>query len=188
MHDVRIERLYGSEAAAVEDELRLIYTEAFAEPPYDKTEQDADNNFRRFRSQVNKAGFRAVLARTADGEPAAMAYGYPLSANTGWWDTLIEPVPDAMRREDGRRTFGLFELAVRSRWRRAGVATALHRALLADAPEDRVLLNTRPEADAAQAAYRAWGYRQVGQGIPWRGAAVHDVMLLDLVAHRTVTA
>jgi hypothetical protein len=56
----------------------------------------------------------------------------------------------------------------------------LHRELLDGVERQRVLLNARPAAEAAQADYHAWGYRRVGQGIPWDGAALHDVMLLDL--------
>ena len=177
---MRIERYAGTSAAEIEPELRRVYREAFAEPPYNKTADDVEANFRRFRSQVRKKSFRAVLARSDDGEPIGMAYGYPLPASTGWWDTLTTPVPAEMRREDGHRTFGLFELAVRPGWRRRGVATAVHRELLAGLPQERVLLNTRPEAVAACRAYRSWGYRKIGENHPWPGAALHDVLLLDL--------
>lgn len=137
-------------------------------------------NFRRFRSQTRKATFRAALARGRDGEPVGIAYGYPLSPHTGWWDRLTTPVGEELRREDGRRTFGLFELAVRAPWRRLGVARRLHDAVLADGTEERVLLNARPDVEAAQAAYRSWGYRKVGEAHPWPGAALHDVRVLDL--------
>ncbi|MFJ3215847.1 hypothetical protein ACIPLC_08010 [Kitasatospora sp. NPDC086801] len=43
-----------------------------------------------------------------------------------------------------------------------------------------MMLNSRPEATAAQAAYRAWGYWRVGAAVPWEGAAEHDVLLLEL--------
>jgi ribosomal protein S18 acetylase RimI-like enzyme len=177
---MRIERYDGQEAAWVEDELRTVYREAFAEHPYDKTSEDVEANFRRFRSQAKKTGFRAVLARGDDGEPAAMAYGYPLPASTGWWDTLTVPVPAEVSREDGRRTFGLFELAVRPPWRRQHLATAVHHELLDGLAQERVLLNTRPEAEAAARAYRSWGYEKVGENQPWTGAALHDVLVLDL--------
>lgn len=59
-----------------------------------------------------------------------MGYGYPLTPDTVWWDELTKPVSDDMRREDGRRTFGLMELAVRAPWRRQGVARRLHEILL----------------------------------------------------------
>ncbi|MGW4033330.1 GNAT family N-acetyltransferase [Streptomyces sp. NPDC004838] len=170
----------GAEAASAETAFTLVYAEAFAERPYSKTRADVDANFLRFRSQIRKATFRGALARTADGEPVGIAYGYALSPHTGWWNRLTTPVTDEMRREDGYRTFGLIELAVRTSWRRLGVARRLHQAVLAGATERRVLLNARPDVEAAQAAYRSWGYRKVGEAHPWDGAALHDVMILDL--------
>ncbi|GLV72218.1 hypothetical protein Shyhy02_02210 [Streptomyces hygroscopicus subsp. hygroscopicus] len=43
-----------------------------------------------------------------------------------------------------------------------------------------MLLNARPDVEAAQAAYRSWGYHKVGAAHPWEGAVLHDVMVLDL--------
>ncbi|MFJ6216727.1 GNAT family N-acetyltransferase [Streptomyces sp. NPDC092296] len=175
-----IERFNGEDAAWIEDELRQVYREAFAEPPYSKTDLDAETNFQRFRAQVKKDGFRAVLARSDDGEPVGMAYGYPIPATTGWWRTLTTPAPARVSHEDGQRTFGLFELAVRPAWRRQHLATALHRALTEGLTHERVLLNTRPEAEAARRAYRSWGYEKVGENHPWTDAALHDVLILTL--------
>ncbi|MEO3767282.1 GNAT family N-acetyltransferase [Streptomyces sp. B8F3] len=170
----------GRAAAQPLGSFRLIYAEAFAEPPYEETESEVNAAFRRFRSQSRKPGFRAVLASAGDGEPAGMAYGYPLSADTGWWDRLTEPVAEDMRREDGHRTFGLMELAVRTPWRGQGIARRIHETLLHGIGTERVLLNVHPGSRAASAAYRAWGYRKVGEARPWAGADVHDVMVLDL--------
>ena len=175
-----LQRLDGPASARAEADFRLVYAEAFGEEPYNETPASVDANFRRFRSQTRKATFRAALARTADGEPVGIAYGYPLSPATGWWDRLTTPVTDELRHEDGHRTFGLMELAVRAPWRRLGVARRMHEALLAGAREERVLLNARPDAAAAQAAYRSWGYRKVGEAHPWEGADLHDVMVLAL--------
>ncbi|MBB5119194.1 acetyltransferase [Streptomyces eurocidicus] len=175
-----VERLDGSAAAAAEEAFRLVYAEAFAGPPYYETGDDVAATFRRFRSQTRKNTFRAALARTEAGEPVGIAYGYPLGPNTGWWDQLAQPVPEAVRHEDGRRTFGLMELAVRPAWRRRGIARRLHDAVLGDTEAGRVLLNVRPDSKAASAAYRAWGYHKVGDARPWDGAALHDVMVLDL--------
>ncbi len=86
-----------------------------------------------------------------------------------------------MSREDGRRTFGLMELAVRRPRRRQGVARRLHETLLEGVEAQRVLLNVHPESRAASAAYRAWGYRKVGEARPWEGADLHDVMMLPLL-------
>ncbi|REK89480.1 GNAT family N-acetyltransferase [Streptomyces inhibens] len=182
---ISVEYLDGPAAAQAEDKIRLVYAEAFAEPPYNETEDDVAATFRRFRSQTRKRTFRGALARTGGGEPVGIAYGYPLGPNTGWWDQLTQPVPDDMRREDGRRTFGLMEIAVRGPWRGRGIAGRLHETLLAGTEAERVLLNVHPDSKAAQAAYRAWGYRKIGEARPWEGADVHDVMMLDL--RRTVS-
>lgn len=184
---IRIERLDGPQAAEAEDAIRLVYAEAFVEPPYNKTPTDVDANFRRFRSQIKKPTFLAALARTEeDDEPVGIAYRHALSADTGWWDVVEPPVTDAMRREDGRRTFGLMELAVRAAWRRQGIARKLHDTLLADlGGAERVILNARPDTEPAQAAYRSWGYRTIGHGHPWAGAGIHSIMLLLVADYRS---
>ncbi|KUJ65380.1 acetyltransferase [Streptomyces albus subsp. albus] len=170
----------GSAAARAEDAFRLIFADAFAEPPYHETEDDVTAAFRSFPAQTREAGFRAALARTVDGEPVGMAYGYALGPDTGRWDRLTEPVPDDMRREDGHRTFCLMELAVRGPWRGQGIARRLHTILLDGIEAERVLLNVHPDGTAASAAYRSWGYRKIGEAHPWEGADLRDVMLLDL--------
>ncbi|RFC75071.1 GNAT family N-acetyltransferase [Streptomyces sp. AcE210] len=178
---ISVERMGGSAAVQAVDAFKLIYAEAFAEPPYDETEDDVAAAFRRFPVQTRKRTFRAALARCEDGEPVGMAYGFPLGPDTGWWDELTEPVPEDMRREDGHRTFGLMELAVRGPWRGQGVARRLHEMLLDGIGPKRVLLNVHPGSKAASAAYRSWGYRKIGEARPWgESADLHDVMLLDL--------
>lgn len=44
-----------------------------------------------------------------------------------------------------------------------------------------MLLNVHPQSRAASAAYRAWGYRKVGEARPWEGADLHDVMMFPLL-------
>ncbi|MEU8838981.1 GNAT family N-acetyltransferase [Streptomyces roseus] len=177
---IGVVRLDGPAAARAQDAFRLVYAEVFAEPPHAETEAEVSAAFRRFRDQTRKKAFAGALATTEGGEPVGMAYGYPLGPQTGWWDQLTEPVPEDVRREDGHRTFGLMELAVRAAWRRQGVACRLHEALLAPLEAERVLLNVHPDSEAAVSAYRAWGYRKLGEACLWDGAPLYDVMLLDL--------
>ncbi|MFF2328178.1 MULTISPECIES: GNAT family N-acetyltransferase [unclassified Streptomyces] len=177
---ITVRRLDGRAAAEAEAAFRTVYAEAFAEPPYEETEAQVSAAFRRFCSQTRKETLTGALAATEGSEPVGMAYGYPLSPQTGWWDRLTAPVPEDLRREDGHRTFGLMELAVRVAWRRQGIARRLHDTLLAGVEAERVLLNVHPDSKAAAAAYRTWGYRKIGEAQPWPGADPHDVMLLDL--------
>ncbi|MEV8230110.1 GNAT family N-acetyltransferase [Streptomyces sp. NPDC079167] len=178
---VGVQQMDGSAAVRAEEAFRTVYAEAFAEPPHDEGEDGVAAAFRRFPVQARDRTFRAALARSEDGEPVGMAYGFMLGPGAGWWDELTEPVPEDMRREDGHRTFGLMELAVRGPWRGRGVARRLHGALLDGLGAERVLLNVHPRSEAASAAYRAWGYRKVGEARPWGASAdLHDVMLLTL--------
>ncbi|MFE4264222.1 GNAT family N-acetyltransferase [Streptomyces sp. NPDC056883] len=182
------ECMEGPAALRAADAFGLVYAEAFAEAPHHETEEELAAARLRFPAQTRRTAFRAALARTPDGEPAGMAYGWMLQHDAVWWDELTEPVPDAVRREDGRRTFGLIELAVRGPWRGQGVARRLHTALLEGITPERVLLKVHQEAGAALSAYRAWGYRKIGEARPPSaegadGGAdpyLRDVMLLDL--------
>ncbi|MEU5158770.1 GNAT family N-acetyltransferase [Streptomyces sp. NPDC020875] len=177
-HTITVVRLDGPAAALAEDAFRLIYAEAFAEPPYHETDDDVRAAFRRFGEQTRRPGFRAALARTGTGEPVGMAYGHPVPPDTDWWDRLTEPVDAATRREDGRRTFGLMELAVRAPWRGRGTGRRLHDALLDGITSERVMLNVHTDNGPALAAYRSWGYRTVGEAYPRPEADRHAVMLL----------
>ncbi|MFF3556533.1 GNAT family N-acetyltransferase [Streptomyces tsukubensis] len=177
---VTVTRLDGPATARAEAAFRTVYTEVFAEPPYRETDDDVAHAFRRFAAQTRRAGFRGALARDGAGDPVGIAYGHPLPPETPWWGNLLEPVDAELRREDGRRTFGLMELAVRSAWRRRGIARRLHDAVLAGVDCERVLLNVHSGNTAATAAYRSWGYGRVGAADPGEGADLHDLMLLPL--------
>ncbi|MCX5405893.1 GNAT family N-acetyltransferase [Streptomyces sp. NBC_00335] len=179
------ERMDGPAALRAADAFRLVYAEAFAEPPHNETEEEVADAFLHFPAQTRRPAFRAALARTPDGEPAGVAYGWTLQPDAVWWDELTKPASAAMRREDGRRTFGLIELAVRGPWRGQGVARRLHTALLDGITAERVLLKVHQEAGTASAAYRSWGYRKIGEARPPGADAgadtdLRDVMLLDL--------
>ncbi|MGW4505374.1 GNAT family N-acetyltransferase [Streptomyces sp. NPDC004436] len=177
---VRVSRLDGPAAARAEDLFRLVYAEAFAEPPYRESAADVEAAFRRFRTHTAAPSFRGAPATAADAGPVGIAYGRPLAADTKWWEPLHDRTTDEDRREDGRRTFGLMEPAVRKAHRRRGVARRLHDALLSGTGAERAVLHVHAANTAAVAAYRAWGYEELATTRPWPGAAPHHVLLLPL--------
>ncbi|MFC5723908.1 GNAT family N-acetyltransferase [Streptomyces gamaensis] len=156
---ITVEHLEAPAAARAEEAFRRIYAEAFAEPPYRETEDDVAATFHRFRTAARERSFRAALARTHTGEPVGMALGRLLA-------------------DGGQHGFDLLELAVRAPWRGQGIARRLHDAVVESTGAEYVRLNVHPEAGAAQAAYRAWGYRKTGRARPVDGAELHDTMLL----------
>ncbi|TLQ45059.1 GNAT family N-acetyltransferase [Streptomyces marianii] len=181
MAEVTYERYEGPEAAEQLDAFLPTYEEVYVEPPYCEGPRDVAEFIDRYQLQTQRPGFRLVLARDG-GEVVGFTFGYRLPEDTGWWDNLLEPMPDEFTRESGERTFVIIELAVRKPWRRRGIAAGLHERLLDGLAVERVTLTMRPEPEAApaQSAYASWGYRQVGQSHPWEEAPVYDAMVLDL--------
>lgn len=179
MIEVVFARTSGIAAQLLRDDLEPVIAAAFAQPPYNEARNADSPALSRFDAQTRKPGFALATAHVGE-ETVGLAFGYTLPATTGWWRDVLEPVDADMSREDGARSFGLFELAVRPDWQRRGVAAGLHRTLLEGRTEERVVLNCRPDAEAAQAAYQSWGYRRVTSVVPWAGGPVYDVLVLDL--------
>ncbi|GAA0472637.1 GNAT family N-acetyltransferase [Streptomyces stramineus] len=181
MSEVTYEFWKGTDAARQLDRFLPAYEEVYVEPPYCEGPREIAEFIERFQRQAQRPGFRLALA-CEGAEVIGFTFGYLLPADTGWWDGLLEPLPEDCTRETGDRTFVIIELAVRKPWRRRGIATALHAELLAGPVAERVTLTMRPEPEAlpAQSAYAAWGYRRVGRSQPWDEAPVYDSMVLDL--------
>lgn len=103
-------------------------------------------------------------------------YGAPLQPGTQRWIGLDPPVSDPeLVREDGRRTFGFFEIMLRRPWRGTGTAQHIHDLMLADRPEPRSCLSVDHEHPRVRAMYERWGYRYMGTRRP----DLPDAPLLD---------
>lgn len=93
--------LDGKATAQLEDGLKAVLAEAFAEPPYGEGRpDDIDRAFRRFRSQTRKAGFLATVAVDQDGQVVGMTYGYRSRRPPGGG----APSPNLSRTSCGART------------------------------------------------------------------------------------
>jgi ribosomal protein S18 acetylase RimI-like enzyme len=131
---------------------------------------------RRLRVRRRQPGFVLAEARHG-GYLVAYASGLPLRPSTSWWKDLTTPLPADVTAEYPGRTFALTELLVRPSWRRQGIGRALHDLILGGRPEERATLTVPPGAQAAQAAFRAWGWRRIARTRgPAPGAPVLDVL------------
>ncbi|GAA2681077.1 hypothetical protein GCM10010400_50830 [Streptomyces aculeolatus] len=178
---VTMERWEGLECASQLDIVLPMYKEIWVEPPYREGPREIAEFVDRFAQEVFLPRARLVVAR-ADDRPVGYAFGYPLPAETGWWKAMDEETTPEFAAEDGRRTLGIVELAVRADSRRQGVAALLHEQLRDGLGVERVTLAVRTEAEAApaHAAYAAWGYRRIGRWRPADDKPVSDIMLLTL--------
>lgn len=176
------DRYHGTDASRQLDAFIAAYEEVYAEPPYSEGPRDVAQFIGHYQAHVQRSGMRLVLARDEEGQVVGFTYGYLLPADSPWWKNVQRPLNEAFTREDGTRTYVILELAVRAAWRRRGIAAALHTQLLDGLDVERVTLTVRPEpeAAAAQSAYAAWGYREVGLSHPWDEAPFYTAMVLDL--------
>jgi ribosomal protein S18 acetylase RimI-like enzyme len=171
--------LDGAQAAAHEDELGALHAEVYADPPY-RCRADAAAFGRQFRVQRRQPGFALAEARHG-GYLVGYAAGMPLRPSTSWWRQLTTPLDDEITTEHPGRTFALTGLLVRASWRQQGIGRELHDLLLAGRPEERATLTVRPDAAAAQQAFRSWGWRRVARTRePGPGGTVSDVLIRAL--------
>lgn len=127
---------------------------------------------------AGREGFACVVGYD-QGEPVGYAYGAPLGAVTAWWADVNPPPPAEFTAESGARTFALSELMVRTPWRKTGAARGIHDALIGSRPEQRVTLLVRRAHGKVRALYEGWGYRAVGDVVPFEGAPDLCAMVLD---------
>ncbi|MDP8929795.1 MAG: GNAT family N-acetyltransferase [Actinomycetota bacterium] len=172
--------VYGSKSAEQAfDEVALLYREVYAEPPYCEGESDFQDFVTSLPRRAAQPNFRLVVAHES-GTTVGFAFGHQLSPETRWWDRTLSPLEKDVTTEYTGRTFAVIELAVRQGYRRFGFGRNLHAHLIAGLDEERVTLLVRPDATAAQAAYRTWGYRPVGQIQPFPDGPVYDSMIKAL--------
>lgn len=159
------------------DELAALYTEVYADPPYEWGDEHVALFKKWFDVQRRQDGFTFIEAREQD-QLVAIGFGVTLLPNTPWWQNLTTPMGEAITQEYPKRTFALVELLVRAPWRRQHIAKTIHDLLLKSRIEERATLTVLPAAEAAQAAYRKWGWQTVAQKRnPLPGSPVFDVMV-----------
>lgn len=139
-----------------------------------------ERQWRRLAADAAEPGFRLVTAHLGD-DLVGYALWHTLPRLTRWWDGLLTPPDDPrLLAEDGRRTFACVDMTVRPACRGRGYAHLLHDALLADRPEPCAALVVEPDNIPLRTAYRAWGWRPVGDLRPAPDSPTHLAMLHDL--------
>jgi ribosomal protein S18 acetylase RimI-like enzyme len=138
---------------------RDVYQQAFARPPYSRDAGVADGFAASLMRQINRQGFRALVAREPDTDMiVGFAYGYATGPGQ-WWH---EQVARAMPREQIERwllgAFELVEFAVAPRAQGQGLGSRLHDTLLQDLPYRTAMLSTMQSETVALQLYRRRGW------------------------------
>lgn len=163
-----------------------IHTEIYSEPLFGNHPFFSESLFRqRYEMALKQPRFELLMARL-DGTNVGYMYGYALRAEDGWWDALewSEEVETSRRdgytSENGTRTVVIPEILVKLRWRRRGVACAMHDIFLSSREEQRAGLRVLPNNVSAKSAYRKWGWNTVGTVRPVPEAPLFECMVKQL--------
>jgi GNAT superfamily N-acetyltransferase len=162
----------------IRSELLRVYADVYVER-LDEEFHSVDRFDERLGWNTEVPGF-AVVVGFADGSPVGFAYGCTLQPGTRWWSGLRTPVPDDSVMETGSRTFALSELMVMERIRGTGVAKQIHDELLRLRHEERVTLLVERAHPSVRARYEEWGYRWLGEMMPFPDAPLYDALVLPL--------
>ncbi|MFE7745005.1 GNAT family N-acetyltransferase [Nocardia sp. NPDC057455] len=183
---IGLQHYTAAQARELRGEVELIFRDSYVDAIESGAEFESPEAFmHRFDAYTDPAragAFELVIARL-DGELCGQAWGWPLTAETAWWEGLRLDEGDhtVFTVENGSRTFAFSEVMVRKQFTGRGIARTLHDELLANRPEQRATLLVRPDNHRAYRNYRRWGWYRVGTLRPgWPGAPRFDVLVRDL--------
>ncbi|MFF1818108.1 GNAT family N-acetyltransferase [Kribbella sp. NPDC058245] len=176
--ELHLTRHAGPETLLLVPQLKLLYEDAYSEPPYDMSSEDIEQFESRTTQHANQAGFMLVAGEVGS-QLAGFTYGFTFPPSRWWTGVKTDPPPDYIA---AGSIFAVIELGVRKQSRGHGYARQLVEALLADRPEAFASLISRPGAQA-HAMYQRWGWTKVGNTQTYPHWPVEDINILSL--HRT---
>jgi GNAT superfamily N-acetyltransferase len=130
-HLLVIDRSANEAANLVRSETLLsIFTVGHLPQEIDKPFWSVERYSQRLDRHAAMSGFSAIVAY-ANEEPIGFAYGITLATTTRWWATIQPSLTDpTFTREDGHRTFALFEAIVTPEHQGDGIGRRIHDELL----------------------------------------------------------
>lgn len=168
------------QVASITTELKALYADVYAEPPYYETESDVAKFADRLAAQLRESSFFLVAAWD-ENRLAGYIYGFAIDRHSSLWaNTFLSPDPGQRAYESTELLVFVSELLVAAEYRRRGVARALHDRFLAARTEHKAVLLAHPDARAAQSAYCRWGWYRVGAGRPFPDTPLYDTLMKDL--------
>lgn len=156
---VQIELHQSAGTGAYREQLVRIYQEAFAPPPYNRSEIEVINFTYSLERHLQRENFRLATAREeAGGELVGFAYGYTSSPGQWWRDNVEQALGPLEIDRWLKHAFELVEFAVLPEKQGQGIGSRLHDALLEGLPHRTALLSTLEAETPALGMYlrRGW--------------------------------
>lgn len=163
------------------DRLAQVYRSVHADDLHltDHTDPSAEQ---RLTWTAQAPGFAAALGY-AGNQLVGAVLGCPLPPETQWWrDLRVAAEPELVREWPGR-TFAVCEAFVLPEYRRRQVGLRLLSRLLSTRPEQRVSLAVADTNTGVSRSMRVFGWRYVGDLVPFPGWRSHSMFVRPLPWH-----
>lgn len=172
----RLVRLNRGQVDGLREELAELYVASCATAPGWEHRNRGDF-LRRLAGDLRRPGFAMLIA----GAPTLVgcAFGFPVRRDGSWWRGFRGGLPRAVEElTSSGKVFAVTGLVVRPDERNRGLAGFLQERLLADHQASLgATLVDRPNR-AACAAFRSWGWRDIGEVDRLPGPAVLRALVL----------
>ncbi|MCM2425108.1 GNAT family N-acetyltransferase [Streptomyces sp. RKAG337] len=139
----------------------------------------------RLTEDIRRPGFDMMVAEaTVAAEAPALVgciFGYPVGRDGSWWQGLDGEFPqDIEQLTASGHVFAITEIVVHPHEQHRGLAGRLQERLLAEHQASLGVTRVDQTDDAGQAAFRSWGWQDIGQIRDSLGSAVQRVLMLPL--------
>lgn len=159
-----------------------VYRQAFAEPPYYRTEADAVAFSETLVRHVQRADFRARVAVDDNtGRVDGFVYGYTSLPGQWWFDVVTRGLSPEFTEEWINGSFEIVELAVRPAAQGRRLGSRLHDSILQGLHHRRAVLSTMEADTVAVILYIKRGWMRLIGNFQFPGVKrPYQIMGLDL--------
>jgi GNAT superfamily N-acetyltransferase len=161
MDAVRVRQLTRWQAEDLREDLADLYVESSDAAPGEEY-RDREAFLHRLADDVQQPGFDMLVAETT--ALAGCAFGFPVARDGGWWEGFDGDLPQNIGQLTASgHVFAITKILVHPHELHQGIAHRLQERLLADHEASLGASLVNPDDHAALAAYRSWGWQDVGE-------------------------
>jgi GNAT superfamily N-acetyltransferase len=177
---LRLRRLNRWQAEESREDLADLYVESSDADTAPGAEYSSREEFlRRLADDVRRPGFDMLIAEAA--ALTGCAFGFPVGRDGSWWQEFDGELPRNIEQLTASgHVFAIAEIVVHPHERDLGLARRLQEGLLAD-HQASLAATLVDEADrATYAAFRSWGWQEIGEVRRAPGPTVLRALVLPL--------
>lgn len=178
MTAIRLRRLNRWQAEGLKEDVADLYVES-SHPPAGTAHSSREAFLHRLTGDVRRPGFAMLVAERTT--LFGCVFGFPLRRDGSWWRGLLGPLPrDIEQLTASGHVFAVTEVVVAPHEQGLGLGRRLQERLLDD---QRASLGATlvPRSDVRSlAAFRSWGWQEVGEVHRPPGTALLRALVLPL--------